>query len=287
MKFSVVIPTFPKNNFDVLCRIILPLYKKYLNWEEIHKFYLITPQIYSDSLRDKVKDFNVEVLEEEFLLNSSVLNQLGWFKQQLLKINIASVIETEHYLVLDDDLFLIKPLQFKDFFNKELIIYSNEKWPDNGPGFSTNTKWWKSSCDVLNYNIANIQQSTCNMGVTPQLLKKNHSLSLIKELKSIKEDWMHLFCEREMTEFTSYWVYLQKNNIQEYTPLGNKLWEHHLDVNVLIPGLNRDTFRFLIKQSLTLKRHFFFVIQSYLNYPQEHYEDIMLNYIEKEFSLPC
>lgn len=282
MKYSIVIPIFPKNNFDVFCKIILPLYEKYLNWKEIHKFYLITPKKFVETLKSKSTNFRVEVLEEESLLNSSVLNYRGWFKQQILKLNISSILETDYYLVLDDDLFLIKPLQFKDFFNNKLIIYSNEGWTDDGPTFSTNSRWWKSACEVLNYDLTNILHSSTNMSVTPQLLRKKHSLSLIEELKKINSNWMLLFCERNLTEFSSYWVYLLKNQIQEYTPTGNKLWEHHLDINILTPGLNREMFRYIIAHSLSLKRHFFFVIQSYLNYPQDYYEDLLLNFLHNK-----
>lgn len=276
MKYSIVLPTFPKNNFDLLCRIVLPLYKKFLNWEDIYKFYLVTPARYAEELRAKTQNFKVEIIEEELLLNPSVINSRGWFKQQLLKLNISSILETEHYLVLDDDLFLIKPLGFKDFFNEDLIIYSHEKWPDNGSTFGTNTKWWKSACDVLNYDISNLQQADCNMSVTPQVLKKEHSLSLIEELKKINKDWMYLFDQKEMTEFTSYWVHLLKNNIKDYTPIGNKLWELHLDINVICPGLSAAGVRTLVDNALSEKRHFFFVIQSYLNYPTHYYEDLFL-----------
>lgn len=283
MKYSIVIPTFPKNNFDVLCKIILPLYEKYLNWKEIHKFYLITPKEFVETLKSKTSNFRVEVLEEENLLNLSVLNHRGWLKQQILKLNISSILETDHYLVLDDDLFLIKPLHFKDFFNEGLITYSHESWTDDGQHFSTNSRWWKSACDILNYDVKNIQLSSTNMGVTPQLLKKEHSLSLIQELKKVDNDWMSLFCDKNLTEFCCYWVHLlKKNQTQEYTPLGDKLWEHHLDVNILLPGLSKETLRFLISQSLVQKRHYFFVIQSYLNYPQEHYEDLLLNFLHHE-----
>jgi hypothetical protein len=285
-KYCIVLPIFPKENFDIFCDLNFSLYNSFLNKNEISKFILICKSDFVESVKEKTNkyDLNIEVLAEESFLPESVVNCRGWYKQQIIKLSAARFVDTEYYLVLDDDLFLIKPLLYKDFFNNDKVIYSSEGWPDNSSTYSTNTAWWESSCELLQYDLNNIKNSSCNMGVTPQLLKRDYVATLVKDIKKIHntKEWELCFENFKATEFSSYWISLLKEGNQiSYTTEGNKIWDPHKDVNILEPSLSRESFRNKIEMALSEKKNHFFVIQSYLNYPIDFYKDLIYNFIEK------
>jgi hypothetical protein len=286
-KYCIVLPVFPKENFDIFCDLNFSLYNSFLNKEEISKFIIVCKSDYVESIKDKTSnyDLNIIVISEESFLPESVINCRGWYKQQIIKISAARFVDTEYYLVLDDDLFLIKPLSYKDFFNEGKVIYSYEGWPDNSSTFSTNTVWWERSCELLQYDLNDIKNSPHNMGVTPQLLKRDYVGDLVKTIKKIHntKEWELCFENFNATEFCSYWISLLKSgNNKYYTTEGNKLWDPYKDINILEPSLNKDDFRNRIQKSLDEKRNHFFVIQSYLNYPIDFYKDLIYNFIEKK-----
>lgn len=288
-RYCIVLPIFPKENFDIFCELNLFLYNHFIKKEELSKFIIICKKEFTDNVKERTNkyDLNIEIIAEEDFLPSNVLNCRGWYKQQIIKLSAARYVDTDYYLVLDDDLFLVKPLSYKDFFENGKVIYSYEGWPDNSSAYSTNTLWWERSCELLQYDLSNIKESPYNMGVTPQLLKREYVANLVKSIKKIHntKDWELCFENFNATEFCSYWISLLKNKDQDsYTIKGSKLWDPHKDINILVPSLTRDSFREIIQKALSEKRNHFFVIQSYLNYPIDFYQDLIYNFIEKNMN---
>jgi hypothetical protein len=277
-KYTIVLPTNVKSNFDLLINNNF----KFLNTDEIEEFMLVCNQENVDSLKKKTSHFNVKVMCENEFLNESVRTCKGWFKQQLIKLGASSVVKTEHYLVLDDDLFLVKRLNYNDFFHEGKIIYSHEGWPDNGSNYSTNTRWWENSCDMLKYDVNKIKDSKFNMSVTPQLFKTMHVKSLIQDMQQLHhdEDWQKIFMQHEATEFCSYWIHLLKSGSdKDYTPRGSKIWDLDKEINIVEPHMSEQCFKQTINNAYLFKRNHFFVIQSYLNYPMHYYNNIIGSYM--------
>jgi hypothetical protein len=279
-KYCIVLPLLIKNNFEVFCNINMKLYSLFLNKDEVSKFIFLLKREHIDLLKDKLKqyDFNFEFIAEEDIVST---DRKGWYKQQVLKLAANDYVDTEYYLVLDDDLFLTKILNYSDFFYNYRVIYSHEGWPDNSSNYSTNTLWWQRSCRMLNFDLNEIINSKTNMSVTPQFLKTEYVKGLILDIKNTNNNlnWIEVFLNFEATEFASYWVYLLKNNKNnQYTTCEKTLWEPNKKFNILEPSISESNFKNIIKNALSDNPNYFFVIQSYLNYPVEYYKDLVYNF---------
>lgn len=279
-RYTVVLPTNLKNNFDLLFENNI----KFFNKNDIEEFIIICNDSNVKIIEDKIKDLdlNFKVLSEDLFLNESVRKSRGWIKQQIIKLSSSSIVKTKEYLVLDDDLFLVKELKYSDFFNGDKTIYSFEGWTDNSSNYSTNSRWWEGSCRMLQYDINRIKEGKYNMGVTPQLFKTELIKGLIENIKEVNnvEDWQKTFVDFEATEFSSYWIYLLKtNNDHYYTPRGSKIWDLDKEINILEHNITEEDFKQRISSAYRLKRNHFFVIQSYLNYPIKYYNNIVKSYM--------
>ena len=279
-KYTIVLPTNLKNNFDLL----FENNTKFFHIEDIEEFIIVCNSNNVEIIQNKVKNINLnfKVISEDLLLNESVRESRGWIKQQIIKLSSSSIVKTNEYLVLDDDLFLVKKLKYTDFFNEGRIVYSHEGWTDNSSNFSTNSRWWEGSCKMLRFDLNKIKENSFNMGVTPQLFKTKLIKELIDDIKEVnqQEDWQKTFVDCEATEFCSYWIYLLKSeNDKYYTPNGNKIWDLDKEINILEPGISEEQFKQTIKNAYLFKRNHFFVIQSYLNYPIYYYKNIIESYM--------
>lgn len=279
-QYSIVLPI--SNDIKAIEAFFLfrmPLYEKFLDKSEISKFVFITPNDSIDLVQFRCHDilFAWQVVSDDRFIDSNLIGARGWYKQQLIKLSISDIIDTEHYLLIDDDLFLTQPMYYSDMIVNGRIIYSNESWTNDGPNFATNSRWWIGSCNLLDYNINSIIESRVNMGVTPQLMITSEARSMVSSLYSkYGKDWKKMFIEYGATEYASYWVYLLKNNKDTlYTPIGKKMFEMDHMRNILNPGLNLDQVRSIVSNSFIDRSQFFSVVQSWIGYDSRWYSDII------------
>jgi hypothetical protein len=284
MLYTIVLP-IRKEGIESFFALNMPLYEKYLIGSEIKRFIFVTPSDSVDLLKSYCSKltFDSEVVADEMFIDQSLLSERGWYKQQLIKLLVSEIVDTDHYLLIDDDLFLTQPLNYSDMVVEGKIVYSNESWTDDGPNFATNSRWWTGSCNLLDYNVANIVNSSTNMGVTPQLMITSEVQGMISLLSSRYGDiWKKKFIDCGATEYASYWVYLLKMEKSGfYTSNGKKMFVMNHARNILVPGLSPSQVELVVSQAFADKSEFFFVVQSWIGYPKHWYAHIIKNHINR------
>lgn len=279
-QYSIVLPIRNEaQSIEAFFSLRMPLYQKFLNKSEVSKFIFITPRDSIELIQSHCQNvtFPCQVISDDQYIEPSLVSERGWYKQQLIKLLISESIDTEHYLLIDDDLFLTQPLRYSDMIVNDKIVYSNEAWTNNGPDFATNSRWWIGSCNLLDYDINHIIKAKANMGVTPQLMITSDVRSMILSLQEkYGKSWKKTFIDYGATEYASYWIYLLKNNKDAlYTPIGKKMFEMDHSRNVLNAGLNLDQVRCIVSNSFIDKSQFFSVVQSWIGYDSAWYSDII------------
>ena len=269
--YSIVMPLKINNlnSYKIFTEISLPLYNKFLDTEHLYCFYIICPKENTENIRKNTNlypSIPFKFIEEESIIEPYLNNEKGWLKQQIIKLWIANIIETKNYLVVDSDIYLVKPLKYEDLFHYNKIKYSFEEYQTaNDKYHSTNSNWWINSCKILNYPIEKLYNNKFLMCVTPQLLITNKVKELINYINNIYGDnWKKVICNMGFTEYTLYWVYLlmiDQTNL--YTTGGDQIWKHDLERNILYYQ-TEDEMRKIVKKSIIDKDTYFSVIQSYL-----------------------
>jgi hypothetical protein len=282
-KYTVIMPLKINNlnSFKIFTEISLPLYNKYLEINNLECFYIISPINDIETIRkytDLYTSIPFSFIDENTLLDKNVFDIEGWYKQQIIKLMVANVIQTKYYLVLDSDLYLNQLLRYEDLFYNNKLKYSQQPWQTvNDKYYSTNSNWWISSCNILNYPVENLYDQKYLMGVTPQILITENVKNLINHLKELYcSEWQKRICEMKFTEYTLYWIYLMKNNLTElYSIDGKQLWKHDLDRNILYYHTEEEVIT-IVNRSINDKDTYFSVIQSYLPVNIDMIKNILL-----------
>ena len=115
--YSIVMPLKINNlnSYKIFTEISLPLYNKFLDTEHLYCFYIICPKENTENIRKNTNlypSIPFRFIEEESIIDPYLNNELGWLKQQIIKLCIANIIETKNYLVVDSDIYLVKPLKY-------------------------------------------------------------------------------------------------------------------------------------------------------------------------------
>lgn len=282
MQYNVVLP-IRKEGIESFFSLSMPLYEKYLSTSEVKRFVFVTPFESIDLLKSYCSNlrFDYEVVADERFIDQSLMDERGWYKQQLIKLLVSEIVDTEHYLLIDDDLFLTQELRYSDMLVGGKIIYSNESWTDDGPNFATNSRWWIGSCNLLGYDIRTIMNSSTNMGVTPQLMITSEVQGMLSELFARYGNlWKKKFIDCGATEYASYWVYLLKGGKSSlYQPSGKKMFVMNHARNILIPGLSPSQVEHVVSQAFVDNSEFFFVVQSWIGYPKSWYSHLIKSHI--------
>lgn len=244
-----------------------PSLEKFLDKDSVEEVIYVCPydeMEYIDVLNDI--DFNSRIITDDILVDESVKFSSGWFKQQVLKLKIANHITTEHYILLDADMFATRHTKFSD-------LITNDKARIGVLSYHTHKDWWENTADLMGYDIDYGLKDKVP-GCTPQILYTN----LVKELmghlsdKVFKgEDWVKKLSELcpstygdttiRWTEYCLYWLYLikEKGLYNYYNPgetilVGNSVWSEEVYDNLSEDHLH--------KVFYPLSEHHFSIIQS-------------------------
>jgi hypothetical protein len=143
----------------------------------------------------------------------------GWWKQQALKLEAHSIVETDFYLVLDADCLVVRPVEYGDLVRdgRGLIHLEGEE------GSISTEKWYHHSSKVLS-----LPNPGRLVGLTPFLFSREISSKLVEHLRRVhgedgpdgtKDHWRDLlsgsFRWNFWTEFTLYHTFAE----------GTGLWE--------------------------------------------------------------
>lgn len=275
VKYTVVIPTRGEGDaYDIFTK---KLWRNLINrLHDVYEFIIIAPDSNLNTVKrdlnlDLELDSNIRFIPDSDLVDGNITH--GWIKQQIIKLKVADVIRTDHYLILDDDMILCKDLHMADMFNeKGEIYYSFEAWPNPSnfkTHYATDQRWWISSMYVSKLRINNIQGSKALMGVTPQLMITRVVSQCVEYLDKNSPNWQTLMQKHNATEYAIYWLYLNHTLRTSYYTPDNRMFAMDNNINVLKKGLTDTQVRQMIKQGLNKKKYYFIVVQSWLRYDKD------------------
>lgn len=170
---------------------------------------------YVDSLKLKIID------EDELVPElSSYPDVSGWRKQQILKLAISKLVDTDFFITFDADAFCTHQIS-------EGILLPNGKALLHPVKDNTRKIWWSSSAHEL--GIKN--PDTEGMNVTPAILSTAVCQELIKELDDVDRHWVHRLMSPHRkwswkrlllpwfkrtyhwTEYTLYFLFMHKHDL--------------------------------------------------------------------------
>jgi hypothetical protein len=129
----------------------------------------------------------------------------GWWRQQIIKLAVASKVDTEFCLTLDADVILCKPLTFEHLVveGKALLEPESRK---------VHSQWWQESAETL--GVENDLDAP-GMSVTPAVLSKSVCNYLFRDLeKRFNCHWAEALLTRlTWTEYTLYYLTAEKHAI--------------------------------------------------------------------------
>jgi hypothetical protein len=165
------------------------------------------------------------LLSEKDLDLQSRLEQ-GWFRQQLIKLKMATIIESSYYLVLDADVICCKPVSYAQLIPDGRALLTRAQK-------TTQPDWWKWAGHLLGtppriwkFGLKSwkpsFRTSGMGMGVTPGILSTRHTLDLIDYLQDL---WRlplgELLSDHRFTEYTLYYLYLEMNGLVDQVHQSN------------------------------------------------------------------
>jgi hypothetical protein len=133
--------------------------------------------------RRELPDFPFVFIEENKVCPSlratdDGLGWQGWHKQQVLKLAMATLVRTEYYMTLDDDVFLTRNLAASDLLRNEKLILSRD-------GHEIHRHWYQSCCEILKCPYEVLRRNEFVMGVTPEILISEFVFDLHREIQEL------------------------------------------------------------------------------------------------------
>ena len=190
--------------------------KKELNEQFINYVYNELLIYYPPNLRDKIKivfpkDINISI--DIYDSNSN------WFSQQLCKIQISNIIETDYYVVMDSKNHYINPISVDFFFNIDIdgikpILYFDPNGIALLRYYQNGLDYFNVTCPSLYNNPVFKIQTT-----TPFVFIKEECQSLMSYIRMKENKPFDIFFmdSKLYTEFFFYFAYLiYKNNVNKY-----------------------------------------------------------------------
>lgn len=169
---------------------------------------------YPKELKSKVKlIFNNEI-DSCFSNNKS-----SWYNQQILKILISKIVESDYYLIMDGKNHFIRDVNFSDYFDETGKPFIFISYPGNMINYYYNClEYYESNCP---FDYKNKETQLKLVTTTPFLLKKKDVLEMINYVEE-KENlgFYDFFCknQKKVTEFYLYSTYLIcKNKLEDYS----------------------------------------------------------------------
>lgn len=220
MLFDIVIPLGPNERCNILNQLTY-VKKNVIGYRNI---YIITNN-YDDLkidgcviIDESIFPFKMNDIGSFFKKYNNKKNRNGWYLQQLLKLYAGFVIEDilENYLVIDADVFFLKPINF--FEDKKYIFtHSNE---NHIPYFDHMARLHPSFSKKINVS-----------GISHHMIFNTH---IIKEIFSMVETlhnkpfWI-MFIE-SVNEHTKYDIDREESGASEYEIYFNYIIHKHPDI---------------------------------------------------------
>jgi len=149
------------------------------------------------------QDFPLRFLiEDEYLevfKRFSKLHEVrNWHRQQIIKLMCAELVHNDFFLVLDPDIFAVKPLRHADLIvdGRAIVEADRREW---------HAEWWRDSADVLGVD-PHLERP--GMGVTPAILSAQACRELTRYIADRhRRSWQEVLLSRYATQWTEYTLY--------------------------------------------------------------------------------
>ena len=222
------------------------------------------------------------------------LKRSGWVVQQLIKLAMSKIVQTEYYILLDGDCVMVRPSGYNDFIRNGKAITNIGK---NRREIGQFNRWLQWGADTLGAHIENP-----NFGVTPAVFSRTMVASLIQYIENryttFSKDWIDILIN-EVVEWTEYGLYY---TFAETTLLFDKyhvacegllysyvLWAKYDDSKFHLDDLFRQSYSiFTLIQSIKKFNESTIddIIYHHLNVAKFHLESIeYMNYTESKYLL--
>jgi hypothetical protein len=197
------------SNVERFLRVGMPTYEKHLARDGVTEFIVITPTAELESTKRRIvakyPKWPWRFVPEDVLVARGIPS--GWAKQQTAKVAVAAIIKTPHYLIIDDDTYLTKPLNpATDLFDDRGRAYMT-KCQIDFPFFYI----WSSQIIDIDYD--DVQNAPFHMGITPEVFFTDVSKEIIAFLETrygTHMKWQEHLAANKFTEYCMYWSYLIK-----------------------------------------------------------------------------
>jgi len=194
-KLTFVLPIIRKD--AILAQICVYSIFKLFNHLDIDVFYVITRPDDIEFFSNLFQQYSpyLKVLNQNDIYQNNI-SQTGWHIQQVLKLFVSEIINTEYYLILDADCYLTKKINYGDLFvdGKPILSLIHKHRND----------WLIKSCSYYELDYDNDVPDTI-LNVTPQLCNTR----IVKELVLTNSNIPQLI-NNGCNEFWLYFCYLLK-----------------------------------------------------------------------------
>lgn len=263
------------NNLERFVNIGMKSYEKYLEVADIHDFIIITPKgdykKVKETLETSYPKYPWKFLTEEALVSKNIPE--GWARQQTAKLAVSKVVQTSHYLIIDDDTYLTKPFTYKDLFYQGRAIMN--KTQIDFPFFFL----WSAQIAQVDYDL--VQNADFHMAITPEIFVTEVVRDIVAFLEKeygTNMKWQEHLAENKYTEYCLYWTWLLKHNkTQQYYAVEN---DAPCVYGYPTSGPEHDVVSQVHRSFTQNANHFFSFVQSSLQYPVKDVSMVVQKYLQ-------
>lgn len=269
------------NNIQRFIDIGMITFEHYMTKEgkaSLKEFLVIVPksdvQLIQNVLTSAYPKWPWKVINEDTLLHPSI--PPGWARQQTAKLAVSFLVQTDLYLIVDDDTYLTKPFQgAKDLREQGTGKVLMNRTQIDFPFFFL----W--SAQVLQCNFDTVQSAPFHMAITPEVFITSEVRELTNHLVSKygdKKMWQVQIVNNKFTEYCMYWIWLIMKGKTEQL-YANQKCPHQL-YGYPTTGPEHDMEERVAKSFSDNAYHIFSFVQSSLPYPISKIKDAVLKHMQ-------
>lgn len=202
------------SDLDRVERLLLPSFERFWEGPDRLEFLVVVPPADVDVVSARVvaaSAFPIRVLSEDVVC-PALSGQLGWHKQQILKLAAAKIVATTWYLTLDADVMLRRAASSDDLVRDGKAVFHAKR-------AARHWEWWTASRAIL-HSAVRIDPEMEMMDVTPEILHRDTTLELLAEIgrrNEVLDAERFLFQNRAVgwTEYSLYWLFVLERQLQD------------------------------------------------------------------------
>lgn len=230
--FSLVLPvrlTKKRNEREYLTQLLLPSLERFLDPQA--RLIVVAPDGQLDTVRElfsRLPRHTVRCLADSAVTPDVPDDVKGWRRQQMIKLMVAQQVDTPHYVTLDADVFLLRPVTSDTLLRDGRLVI-------NLAPASRQAEWWRASADLL--GVAPPPDDATTISVTPAILVTDEVRHLIDTVRQRHggRAFEAVLAESRFTEYTLYWCHLLSRGlhdtlyVSEGPGLFSALWQFDMD----------------------------------------------------------